>query len=135
VGVGIDADESGAVHCAAVPPLFAEQRHVQLPVAAPPLTREALPVAHKLLLGLLVVATPFAVPQAPLTACSGAVHETELPLSLPAQRHDHVPFRTLFRTRVAVPDVQRSPAAGCVAVSTPAAAPHCGSLAVEFPCS
>ncbi len=59
------AGRSGAEQLAVVPPLLPAQLQLHGPL---PLTAEAIPAEHKLLVGALVTATPLAEPQAPLPA-------------------------------------------------------------------
>jgi hypothetical protein len=92
-----------AEHCAVVPPLLPEQLHDHGPV---PETPEAVPVLHKLAVGLLLRLSPFDDPQAPLTAAafSDAAHCAVLPPLLPAQSQLHGPLPLIAD---AVPAVQR----------------------------
>jgi hypothetical protein len=55
---------SGAEYCAVVPPFDPAQLQLHGPE---PLTAEAVPALHRLVVGAVEVGTPFAEPQEPLT--------------------------------------------------------------------
>ena len=92
-----------AVQLALAPPLAPAQLHDHGPE---PLTEDAAPVVHRLLVGTLLSEAPFEDPHAPLTA-TGAREAVQLGLAppfAPAQLHDHGP---LPLTAEAVPVVHR----------------------------
>jgi len=83
-----------------VPPFCPAQDHVQGP---DPLTAEAVPALHKLVVGALESVVPFEEPHDPFTR-RFAEHDAVVPPPLPAQLHDHGP---LPFTVEAVPVLQR----------------------------
>jgi hypothetical protein len=109
-------DASGAEHEAVVPPFDPVQLHVHGPE---PLTAEARPVVHRLLLGALLTATPLAEPQAPFVS-SEAEQGAVVPPFEPAQLQLKGP---LPLTVEAVPALHRL-AVGAVVTSVPFALPQ-----------
>jgi hypothetical protein len=111
---------SGAEQRAVVPPFVPGHDHVQGPE---PATVEAVPVPQKLVVGLLLAATPLALPHAPLTGDGGVSWAEQLafvPLLEPAHDHVHGPVPL---TVDAVPVLQRL-VAGFEATMVPFAAPQ-----------
>ncbi len=78
LGPGFSAEEElearGAEQEAFEPPLLPAQLQVKGPL---PATAEAVPAAHRPALGALATATPFALPQAPLSGIKEAEKVTE----------------------------------------------------------
>jgi len=107
---------SNALQLAAGPPLLPAQLHAQGPL---PVTREAVPVLHKLVVGAVRASLPLAVPQLPLTF-SNALQLAAGPPLLPAQLHAQGPLPV---TREAVP-VWHKLVVGAVRASLPLALPQ-----------
>ena len=114
---GVPADCSGAAHEAVAPPLVPAQDQVQGPL---PVTIEAVPMLQRLVDGALLMATPLAVPQTPLSVSRLAEHEAVVPPPEPAhdQAHGPVPL-----TAEAVPATQRF-VVGVLGKSAPFDEPH-----------
>ena len=128
-------DVKGALQLALVPPLPPLHAQFHGPV---PVTADAVPAVQNPAVGAAVTATPFAEPQAPLTAtdCSEALHEEFVPPLLPlhVQAQGPVPV-----TVVEVPAVQRFDVGAAVRAAplaepqTPLTAVGCsGALHEEF---
>ena len=75
----------GAEHDAVVPPLVPLQLHVHGPV---PLAVEAVPMLHRLVVGVVVAVTPLLVPHAPFTDEFAGVRGSLLIAHEPLP-HDH----------------------------------------------
>jgi hypothetical protein len=92
-----------------------------------PVTADAVPAEHKLVVGAVAVGVPFAEPQAPLigggvTITTLAEHDAVVPPLLPTQLHVH--DDPVSDTVVAVPALHRF-VVGSLVVGTPLAEPHC----------
>jgi hypothetical protein len=113
---------SGALQDAVVPspPPLPEQDQLQGPV---PDTADAVPVAHRPVVGALATATASAAPHAPSTTgvlLLLALQDAVVPPELPSQLQVQGPMPA---TAVAVPVVQR-PVVGALATVVPLAEPH-----------
>lgn len=113
-----------APHGRLVPPPLPRQTQVQGPL---PETTDAVPALHSPVVGALAVVTPFAVPQAPLTAPEEVPQAADAPPPLPAQVQVQGPAP---ETSDAVPDRHRPPT-GAPAAATPLALPQIPELAAS----
>jgi hypothetical protein len=115
----IGAGEYGAEQLAGVPPLLPAQDQFHGPL---PVTAEAVPALHRLVVGALLTALPLAVPHTPFTAEEATVAEqlAGVPPLLPAQDQDHGPVPV---TAEAVPALHRF-TVGALLSAAPFDEPH-----------
>ena len=83
-------------------------------------TAEAVPLVQRFAVGVPVATVPFAEPQIPFMAASGALHDAVVPLFVPAQVHVSGPVPEMAD---AVPVVQRL-VVGALVTATVFAEPH-----------
>jgi hypothetical protein len=104
---------------AVVPPLLPAHVHVHGPL---PVTVEAVPALHRLVVGAVLVVSPFADPHTPLTAeeDSGAEQLAVVPPLLPAHVHVHAPAPLTAEARPVVHRLLE----GAELTATPLALPH-----------
>jgi hypothetical protein len=129
VGCVVDVDPFAGPHTPAVPATGALQ-FIDVPLPVPwhtqihgplPPTADAVPVAHRPVVGFELAATPFAGPHCPLLPdATGAEHDAFVPPLTPAQLQFQGP---LPDTADAVPALQR-PLTGAALVTIPFAGPH-----------
>jgi hypothetical protein len=113
-------DWAGAAQVAVVPPFDPAQVQFQGPL---PVTVDGVPALQSLLVGAVLVMTPFAAPHWPFTGgadARGAEQTAVVPPLLPTQLQFQGPLPV---TLVAVPALQRL-VVGAVVTATPAAVPH-----------
>lgn len=115
-------DIPGAEHKAVLPPFDPAQDQSHGP---PPVTAEAVPASHSPVVGMLLTATPLALPHAPLIS-RFAEHDAVVPAFEPAQVQPHGP---LPATAEAVPALHRL-VIGALVRSAPFEAPHTPFTAV-----
>jgi hypothetical protein len=110
---------SGAAQEAVLPPSDPTQLHCHGPL---PATVEAVPAEQRLVVGVVLTATPFAAPHEPLTTCcaSGAAHEAVAPPFVPLQLQVHGPVPLTPEA----PPAEHKLVVGAMLTGTPFAVPH-----------
>jgi hypothetical protein len=113
----IGAGEYGAEQLAGVPPLLPAQDQFHGPL---PVTAEAVPALHRLVVGALLTALPLAVPHTPFTAEEATVAEQLAGGPEPRQLQYHGPLPLTFD---AFPELHKL-VVGALLAGTPFAEPH-----------